>query len=64
MSEEINPLDPDPRGRCLDCRSAALGACVTPSRAGLSARYGKAELSRAFMELRQRCPAFLARATA
>lgn len=54
--------DPDPRGRCLDCRhySSTDHACGNHVRALLLTP----TVSRALAELRQHCPAFTATAAA
>lgn len=57
MTAEVNPLDPDTRPRCVDCKHRQRGYCVNARQALLS-RFGRAEVGPALANLRQQCPGF------
>lgn len=51
-------MSDDDRNRCTECALLIASHCTQPKRAGLSERFGKAEIGPELAQLLQRCPAF------
>ena len=57
-------MDEDTRPRCTACRNLRGSWCQAAKAALLAHRDGRAEIGPTLANMPQRCPAFLARATA